>query len=149
MHRAHVDDAAALAAYMCVRQARVVRNAPSRWIASIFFQSANGKSSIGCDDLDAGIADQDVDAAVLLDASATPASTCASSVTSMATPKASPSARADLGGRRLGRVQVEVGDHHLGALGGEGAAISLPMPLAAPVTMATLSFRCMTASCHL
>ncbi len=34
-------------AYMCGRHALVVRNAPSRWIASIFFHSANGNASIG------------------------------------------------------------------------------------------------------
>ena len=35
-------------AFMCGMQALVVRNAPSRWMASIFFHSANGKSSSGC-----------------------------------------------------------------------------------------------------
>ena len=34
--------------YMCLTHAFVVRNAPSRWMAMIFFQSAKGKSSIGC-----------------------------------------------------------------------------------------------------
>jgi hypothetical protein len=33
---------------MYLTQAFVVRNAPSRWMAKIFFQSANGNSSIGC-----------------------------------------------------------------------------------------------------
>ena len=37
-----------LCGYMCLTQALVVRKAPSRWMASIFFQSAKGKSSIGC-----------------------------------------------------------------------------------------------------
>lgn len=32
---------------MCLRQARVVRNAPSRWMESSFFQSAKGKSTKG------------------------------------------------------------------------------------------------------
>ena len=32
---------------MCFRQALVVRKAPSRWMASSFFQSANGKSTSG------------------------------------------------------------------------------------------------------
>src|SRR5712671_1995902 len=36
-----------LALYMCFKQALVVRKAPSRWIASSLFQSANGKSTIG------------------------------------------------------------------------------------------------------
>jgi hypothetical protein len=35
------------AAYICFRHALVVRNAPSRWIASIFFHWAKGNSSSG------------------------------------------------------------------------------------------------------
>jgi hypothetical protein len=37
-----------LLAIICFMQARVVRNAPSRWIASIFFQSEKLNSSMGC-----------------------------------------------------------------------------------------------------
>ena len=51
---------------------------------------------------------------------------------------------AELGRGRVGGLLVEVGDHDLGALAREDVAISLPMPLAAPVTMATLSLRRMS-----
>jgi len=47
VNRADIDDRATPPLYMCRRQAFVVRNAPSRWIASIFFHSPNGNSSIG------------------------------------------------------------------------------------------------------
>ena len=33
--------------YMCRRAARVVRNAPSRWMAISFFHCANSNSTIG------------------------------------------------------------------------------------------------------
>ena len=44
----------------------MVRNAPSRWIESSLFQSENGKSTIGLTILNAGVADQNVDAAEFL-----------------------------------------------------------------------------------
>ena len=49
VHRAHVDEAAAAARRRtcAAGTALVVRKAPSRWMASIFFHSANGNSSSG------------------------------------------------------------------------------------------------------
>lgn len=46
MNRSHID-APPPCAFMCGTQAFVVRNAPSRWIASTLFQPAKGNSSIG------------------------------------------------------------------------------------------------------
>ena len=90
-------------------------------------------------DLDAGIADQDVDAAEgLRSPSPMPASTCASLVTSIATPIACDAGLVDLGGGGIRRLLVEVGDRRLRAFAREFRAISLPMPLAAPVMNATL-----------
>ena len=77
--------------YICGMQALEVRNAPSRWIDSSFFQSVEREVLDLVDDLDAGVGDQHVDAAPLLRRrSATPSLTCFSSVTSIATPIALP-----------------------------------------------------------
>ena len=95
--------------YMCLTQALVVRNAPSRWMAMIFFQSANGKSSIGCTiwmpAFDTRMSTRPNAATVF----ATPALTWSSLVTSMATAdRRLVVAQLARGLRRT--VDVEVGD---------------------------------------
>src|SRR5215471_4382077 len=54
---------------MCLRQALVVRKAPSKWIASIFFPVAEREFGDRLDNLDAGIADEDVQPAEPFDGS--------------------------------------------------------------------------------
>ena len=103
------------AAYMCGRQALVVRKAPSRWMASIFFHSAKGNSSIGCTIWMPALLTRMSTPPQAATTAATPALTASSLATSMATPIAWPPAGADLGGRGLGRLAVEVGDGDLGA----------------------------------
>src|SRR5712692_1531963 len=131
--------------YIWRSAARVVRNAPSRWMLSSFFQSANGNSSIGATIWIPALL---TSTSILLNCSivrATPASTCCSLVTSMTTPSALPAPpssaavasaafwlRSAITTRAPSRTKV--------------LAISLPMPLAAPVTMATLSLRRMSGS---
>src|SRR6516162_8493638 len=128
--------------YMCLRQAFVVRKAPSKWIASIFFQSLNGNSSIGytiwMPALLTRISSRPNRSTVV----AIPASTAASSLTSIATPTAVPPAR-------LIWVAVASADCNCRSAIATFApsvpkrlAISLPMPLAAPVMIATLPSSC-------
>src|SRR5215831_8612676 len=103
--------------YIRCSTARVVRNAPSRWMLKSFFQSANLNSSSGATIWMPALLTSTSTFPNCSTVRATPASTCCSFVTSMTTPMAS-------------RAKV--------------MAISLPMPLAAPVTMATLSLRRMS-----
>ena len=102
-------------AYMCGRQALVVRNAPSRWIASIFFHSANGNSSSGWTIWMPALLTRMSTPPQAFTTSATAAFTWPSSVTSIATAMA---LGADLGRRRLRRGQVHVGDRDARALAG-------------------------------
>src|SRR5262245_13728763 len=124
--------------YMCGSTARVVRNAPSRWIARSFFQSANGNCSSGLTIWTPALLTRMSIFPNCCTVRATPASTCCSLVTSMTTPSALPAPpnsvavasaafwlRSAITTRAPSRTKV--------------LAISLPMPLAAPVTMATLS----------
>ena len=74
---------------MCFRQALVVRKAPSRWIDSSFFQSANGKSTIGLTIWMPALLTRMSMRPYFAIVSATPFSTAASSATFMATAKAS------------------------------------------------------------
>ena len=147
--RAHVDDAAAVPrAYMWRKRGpRRQEGAVEMDRPAAFATCANSNSIDRRHDLDPGIADQDVDAAPKASTVlAMPASTCASSLTSIATPMARFRSAQILARDRSARVLVEVGDDHLGAFAGEDElAISLPMPLAAPVTTATLFSRRMAS----
>src|SRR5580704_1593605 len=127
------------AAYMGLRQALVVRNAPSKWIASIFFQSAKGKSTIGLTIWMPALLTSTSMRPYFAMVSATPFSTAASSATFIATAKASePFAL-------ISRAVASAASRLRSATTGippsaaKRNAISLPMPLAAPVMMATFS----------
>src|SRR6201997_2916913 len=127
------------AAYMCLRQALVVRKAPSRWIARRRFQSANGKSTTGLTIWIPALLTSTSIRPYFAIVSATPFSTAASSATFMATAKASePFAL-------ISRAVASAASKLRSAMTGEPpsaakrSAISLPMPLAAPVMIATLS----------
>ena len=74
--------------YICFRAARVVRKAPSRWMASSFFQSSNLNSSSGATIWMPALLTRVSRAPNFSIALATPASTPASSTTFMATPMA-------------------------------------------------------------
>ena len=124
---------------MCLRQAFVVRKAPSRWMARSFFQSAKGKSTSG---LTIWMPAFDTRMSILpyfATTSATPSFTWSSSVTFMATAKASPpcaaliSSAAAFAAARLRSAITGVAPS-----AAKRRAISLPMPLAAPVTIAIL-----------
>src|SRR6516225_5029969 len=128
-----------LASYMCLRQALVVRNAPSRWIASSRFQSANGKSTIGLTIWIPALLTSTSIRPYFAIVSATPFSTAASSATFIPTAKASdPFAL-------ISRAVASAWSKLRSAMTGtppsaaNRSAISLPMPLAAPVMIATLS----------
>src|SRR5262245_66335501 len=104
--------------YMWGSTARVVRNAPSRWIAKSCFQSANGTCSLEReDDLDASIAHEDGSAELLH---------CARDagldllLVSYIHGDAKRLATAKLGGGRISGLLIEIGDRHTGALAHEG-----------------------------
>ena len=104
--------------YIWRSAARVVRNAPSRWIASSCLPLGEFEVDQRCDDLDAGIADQnveraegrdhlggaDVDLLLVGDVHGDADDTLA--------------ARINLAGGGIGRRLIEVGDGDLGAFAG-------------------------------
>src|SRR6516162_538344 len=128
-----------LALYMCLRQALVVRKAPSRWIASSRFQSAKGSSAIGLTIWIPALLTNTSIRPYFAIVSATPLSTAISSTTFIATAKAS------LPCALISRAVASAASKFRSAMTGtppsaaKRRAISLPMPLAAPVTIATLS----------
>src|SRR6516162_5155727 len=128
-----------LALYMYLRQALVVRKAPSRWIASSRFQSANGKSTIGLTIWIPALLTSTSIRPYFAIVSATPFSTADSSATFIATAKASEPCAL------ISRAVASAASKLRSAMTGtppsaaKRSAISLPMPLAAPVTIATLS----------
>src|SRR5580704_8643182 len=126
-----------LALYICFRQALVMRKAPSRWIASSRFQSANGNSTIGLTIWMPALLTSTSIRPYFAIVSATPFSTAVSSATFMPTAKASrPLAL-------ISRAVASAASRLRSAMTGvppsaaKRSAISLPMPLAAPVIMAT------------
>src|SRR5271166_5875209 len=128
-----------LALYMCCRQALVIRKAPSRWIASSRFQSANRKSTIGFTIWMPALLTNTSIRPYFAIVSATPFSTAASSATFIATANASePFA---LISRAVASAWSKLRSAMTGAppSAAKRSAISLPMPLAAPVMIATLS----------
>src|SRR5581483_7536408 len=124
--------------YICGRQARVVRKAPSRWIASIFFQSASVNSSIGCTIWMPALLTRISTPPNVATTAATPALTASSLQTSIATPIAWPSRElislAVASAAALSRSAMAT----LAPSRAKMGAISLPMPLAEPVTIADL-----------
>src|ERR1700736_3431845 len=127
------------ALYMCFRQDLVMRKAPSRWIASSRFQSANGKSTIGLTIWMPALLTSTSIRPYFAIVSETPLSTAVSSATFIPTAKASgPFAL-------ISRAVASAASKLRSAMTGtppsaaKRTAISLPMPLAAPVMIATLS----------
>src|SRR5690349_9938640 len=129
------------AAYMCLRQALVVRKAPSRWIASRRFQSANGKSTTGLTIWIPALLTNTSIRPYFAIVSATPFSTAASSATFMPTAKASEPLAL------ISRAVASAASRLRSAITGvppsaaKRNAISLPMPLAAPVMIATFALK--------
>ena len=105
-------------AYICRSAARVVRKAPSRWIASIFFHLAKSNWSTGSTIWMPALLTSTSTPPKASATLAKPASTWASSVTSMATPDGLAAGRHQFGRGRVGALLIEVGDHHLRALAG-------------------------------
>src|ERR1700730_15579022 len=126
-----------LALYICFRQALVMRKAPSRWIASSRFQSANGKSTIGLTIWMPALLTSTSIRPYFAIVSAMPFSTAVSSATFMPTAKASEPLAL------ISRAVASAASRLRSAMTGvppsaaKRSAISLPMPLAAPVIMAT------------
>src|SRR5581483_2741192 len=126
-------------AYMRGRQARVVRKAPSRWIASSFFHSANGNSSSGWTIWMPALLTRMSTPPNASATAAMPASTAASLVTSIATliawtPRLRSSPATASAASLLRSAIATFAPAWLYA-----SAMALPIPLAAPVTTATLS----------
>ena len=139
MHRAHVDDAAAAllvhVAQGCARgQEGAVEVDGQQPLPIVERQLLDRR-----DDLNAGIADQNIDSPEFLDDLAMAASTCASLVTSTVTAIAlAPSSLSSAATRRAGGT-IQIGRGHSSRRRGRKYGRSLsPMPLAAPVTTATL-----------
>src|SRR5215471_12206135 len=126
-----------LAAYMWLRQAFVVRNAPSRCTANSRFQSENGKSTIGLTIWMPALLTSTSIRPYFAIVSEMPFSTAASSATFMAIAKASDPFCL------ISRAVASAASKLRSAMTGtppsaaKRTAISLPMPLAAPVTIAT------------
>src|ERR1700694_648154 len=128
-------------AAICRRQARVVRKAPSRWMASIRLQSSNRRSTSGEMICTPALETRTSTPPNWATTFATPPSTCFSSVTSMVPPGAAgPSARAVSSAPRMSAMATRAPSCKY------RSAMARPIPLAAPVTMATLPCSFMTAS---
>src|ERR1700720_603789 len=126
-----------LALYMCFRQALVIRNAPSRWIGNSRFQSANGKSTIGLTIWIPALLTSTSIRPYFAIVSATPFLTVVSSATFI------PTAKASEPWALISRAVASAASRLRSAMTGvppsaaKRSAISLPMPLAAPVMTAT------------
>src|SRR5690606_3125947 len=123
---------------MSRRHSRVVRNAPSRWMASIFFQSARLKSvsllTIWMPALDTSTSTRPWRATT----PAMPSTTCRSSVTSIATAMASPPASRIAWAAASAAPALRSAMATLPPAAAYTSAMRRPMPLAAPVTTQTL-----------
>src|SRR4051794_21040334 len=124
------------ARYIWRRQARVVRNAPSRWIAIMRLQSDNGKSTSGLTIWIPALLTRTSIRRYLIKVFSTASSTDASLTTSMITGNAwpsSPSSRAvACAASKLRSAIIAVPPALM-----KRAATSFPIPLAAPVMSAT------------
>ena len=131
--------------YIWRSAARVVRNAPSRWIASSRFHLANSKSTIGAT----------IWMPALLTSTSSAPKVCDHLGGSGFHLLLIGDVHGDADGALAGRIDLARGG--IGCFASRSAmatlapsranmtAISLPMPLAAPVMMATLSFKRMKA----
>ena len=140
VHRAHVDDAAAAAGLVHVRQAGLGREEGAVEVDRQHLLPVGVAELLDrMDDLDAGVADQDVDAAERGDdVAATPALTASSLQTSIATPIALPPPARISAAVASAAALFRSAMATLAPSRAKVSAISLPMPLAAPVTMADL-----------
>src|ERR1700756_4308382 len=128
--------------YICRSASRVVRKAPSRWMASRRFQSANGSSSSGATIWIPALLTSMSIRPKADTAAAMPDSTSDSLVTSIATaitraPELSSSSAAVRAALRLTSAIAT-----RAPAAAKVRAISLPMPLAAPVTTAVFPSSC-------
>src|SRR6266850_233500 len=128
---------------MCGSTARVVRKAPSRWMASIFFQSEKGNSSSGCTIWMPALLTSTSTPSHARTTAATAASTCSSRVTSIATASALPPLRVISSATAWAASLFRSAIATRAPSRAKRRAISLPMPLAAPVTMQILLRRFM------
>src|SRR5262245_24741686 len=127
--------------YIWRSAARVVRNAPSRWIASICFHLANSNWSRGATIWIPALLTRMSSRPNAAIALAMPASTCGSLLTSIATPTARLPDASSSFAAALAPCWFRSAMTILAPSLAKVRAISLPMPLAAPVTTATLSSR--------
>src|SRR5690242_4785428 len=127
--------------YIWRSAARVVRKAPSRWMASSCFHLANGNSSSGATIWMPALLTRMSRRPKALAALAMPASTCSSEVTSIATPMARRSAPPSSDAAASAPAWFRSAMATLAPSRRKVRAISLPMPLAAPVTTATRFLR--------
>src|SRR5271165_4309592 len=132
--------------YIWRSAARVVRNAPSRWIARSSFHLANSKSTIGATIWMPALLTSTSSAPNVSITLAVPASTCRSSVTSMATPMARLPVESISRAVASAACRLRSAMATLAPSRANTSAISLPIPLAAPVTIATLSCKRMLVS---
>src|SRR5262249_53686809 len=125
-----------LAAYIWFKQGLVVKKSPSRWIARRRFQSANGNSTTGLTIWIPALLTSTSMRPYFAIMAATPSSTDASSATFIPTANASPPfdliSRAVASAASILRSAIT----DVPPAPGKRSAISLPMPLAAPVMMA-------------
>src|SRR5262245_19763642 len=127
--------------YIWRSAARVVRNAPSRWIASICFHLANSNWSRGATIWIPALLTRMSSRPNAAIALAMPASTCCSLLTSIATPTARLPAPSSSFAAASAPCWFRSAMTTLAPSRAKVRAISLPMPLAAPVTTATLFSR--------
>src|ERR1700733_3888719 len=128
--------------YICRSAARVVRKAPSRWMASSRFQSANGSSSSGATIWIPALLTRTSIRPKAETAAAMPDSTSDSLVTSIATAMMRWPDPSSCSAVACAAVAFRSAITTLAPAAANVRAISLPMPLAAPVTTATLSLSC-------
>src|SRR5229473_1083509 len=133
------------ALYICRRQARVVRNAPSRWTARSLRQASKVRSTMDARCWYPALLTRTSMPPKRSIALATPASTWRSSVTSIATAIAVPPARSISPTTILAGSSCKSAMQTFAPSRANARAISRPRPLAAPVTMAALSFICIVA----
>ena len=120
MDAPHVEEEPALSRDCQWRiAARVRRKPPSRWMARTRRQSASAKSVMGAMCWMPALLTATSSRPSARAASATPRSTCSSEVTSIGERQGAPAALLDGAGHRAGRVEVDVGHRHRGALAGE------------------------------
>src|SRR5580658_1494571 len=128
--------------YICRSAARVVRKAPSRWMASSRFQSANGSSSSGATIWIPALLTRTSIRPKAETAAAMPDSTSDSLVTSIATAMMRWPDPSSCSAVACAAVAFRSAITTLAPAAANVRAISLPMPLAAPVTTATFSLSC-------